>query len=155
MIIVYCNGDRHMLRPRIMPLHLNGKVINRCELSRLDWRERIEWIARSSANYLGSDSPSWRLINYQRKETIMSKTTRADLVEEVAALKATNVALLSFADGAAAMARTEGKPNVRERELDSARALHQSINRADQTIRELETLIKKMDELGIDSFGDE
>jgi hypothetical protein len=51
MIIVYCNGDRHMLRPRIMPLHLNGKVINRCELSRLDWRERIEWIARSSANY--------------------------------------------------------------------------------------------------------
>ena len=85
----------------------------------------------------------------------MSKTTRADLVEEVAALKATNVALLSFADGAAAMARTEGKPNVRERELDSARALHQSINRADQTIRELETLIKKMDELGIDSFSDE
>jgi hypothetical protein len=31
MIIVYCNGDRHMLRPRIMPLHLDGKVINRCE----------------------------------------------------------------------------------------------------------------------------
>jgi hypothetical protein len=85
----------------------------------------------------------------------MSKTTRADLVEEVAALKATNVALLSFADGAAVMARTEGKPNVREWELDSARVLHQSINRADQTIRYLETLIKKMDELGIDSFGDE
>jgi hypothetical protein len=36
----------------------------------------------------------------------MSKTTRAELLEEVAALKATNVALLSFADGAAAMART-------------------------------------------------
>jgi hypothetical protein len=85
----------------------------------------------------------------------MSKTARADLVEEVAALKATNVALLSFADGAAVMARTEGKPNVREWELDSARVLHQSINRADQTIRYLETLIKKMDELGIDSFGDE
>jgi hypothetical protein len=85
----------------------------------------------------------------------MSKTTRGDLVEEVAALKATNVALLSFADGAAVMARTEGKPNVREWELDSARVLHQSISRAEQTIRELETLIKKMDELGIDSFGDE
>jgi hypothetical protein len=28
MIIVYCNGDRHMLRPRIMPLQLVGKVIN-------------------------------------------------------------------------------------------------------------------------------
>ena len=114
MIIVYCDGDRHMLRRRIMPLHLNGKVINCCELCRLDWRRGSSDIARSSANYIGSDSPGWRLINYQRKETIMRKTTRAYLVEEAAALKATNVALLSFADGAAVMARTEGKPNVRE-----------------------------------------
>jgi hypothetical protein len=63
-------------------------------------------VERSSANYVGSGSRSWRLINSRGKETIMSKTTRAELLEEVAALKATNVALLSFADGAAAMART-------------------------------------------------
>jgi hypothetical protein len=85
----------------------------------------------------------------------MSKITRADLVEEVAVLKASNVALLSFADGAAVMARTEGKPNVREWELESAVLLHESINRAEQTIKQLENLIKKMDELDIDSFGDE
>ena len=84
----------------------------------------------------------------------MSKIMRADVVEEVAALKASNVALLSFADGAAVMARTEGKPSVREWELESAVLLHESIGRAEQTIGQLEDLIKKMDELGIDSFGD-
>jgi hypothetical protein len=84
----------------------------------------------------------------------VSKITRANLVEEVAVLKASNVALLSFADGAAVMARTEGEPNVREWELESVVLLHESIGRAEQTIGQLEDLIKKMDELGIDSFGD-
>ena len=86
---------------------------------------------------------------------MMSKITRADLVEEVAVLKASNVALLSFADGAAVMARTEGKPNVREWELESAVLLHESISRAEQTIRQLENLIKKMDELALIGGGEQ
>jgi hypothetical protein len=43
---------------------------------------------------------------------------------------------------------------MREWELDSARVLHQSINGAEQRSG-TRTLIKKMDELGIDSFSDE
>jgi len=91
----------------------------------------------------------------QRKETIMGEITRADLVQEVAALKASNVALLAYADGAEVMAKTEDKPNVRECVLKSALVLHESIRRGEETIREVENLIKKMDELGIDSFGDD
>jgi hypothetical protein len=36
-----------------------------------------------------------------------------------------------------------------------ALVLHESIRRGEETIREVENLIKKMDELGIDSFGDD
>jgi hypothetical protein len=134
LIKIHCNGNIHMSHRRIMPLQRNGKVLIKCEFCRVYWRQRS---------------------TTSERETIMSKITRADLAEEVAVLKASNVVLLSFADGAAVMARTEGKPNVREWEQESAVLLHESIDRAEQTIRQLENLIKKMDELGIDSFGDE
>jgi hypothetical protein len=48
MIIVYCNGDRHMLRPRIMPLHLDGKVNASTELTQIKAR-------RASGSQAASD----------------------------------------------------------------------------------------------------